>query len=81
MDKVFVNDVNTDWADAFTVVNWRLALEQKSGGWRFGEFARVNNLFDKKYVGSVVLNDSGGAFYEPAPGRNYILGVSASYQF
>ncbi len=81
MDKVFVNDVNTDRADAFTVVNWRLALEQKSGGWRFNEFARVNNLFDEKYVGSVVLNDSGGAFYEPAPGRNYILGVSASYQF
>ena len=81
MDKVFVNDVNTDQADAFTVVNWRLALEQNLGDWRFSEFARVNNLFDKKYVGSVVLNDSGGAFYEPAPDRNYILGVSASYQF
>jgi iron complex outermembrane recepter protein len=81
MDKVFVNDVNTESADAFTVVNWRLALEQKSGGWRFTEFGRVNNLLDKKYVGSVVLNDSGGAFYEPAPDRNYILGVSASYQF
>ncbi len=81
MDKVFVNDVNTERADAYTVVNWRLALEQKIGDWRFSEFARVNNLFDKKYVGSVILNDSGSAFYEPAPDRNFMVGGSVSYAF
>ena len=81
VDKVYVNDVNTAWADAYTVVNYRLAFKQESGGWRFTEFARVNNLFDEKYSGSVVLNDSGSAFYEPSPGRNYQVGVSASYAF
>jgi iron complex outermembrane receptor protein len=81
VDKVYVNDVNTDWADAYTVVNWRLGFEQVSGGWRFTEFARVNNLFDEKYSGSVVLNDSDSAFYEPSFSRNFQVGMSASYAF
>lgn len=81
VDDVFVNDVNTDVADAYTVVNWRLIFEQASGHWRFTEFARVNNMFDEKYSGSVVLNDSGGAFYEPSPPRNFQVGVSAAYAF
>lgn len=81
VDTVFVNDVNTESADAYTVVNWRLAFDQVSGGWRFTEFARVNNLFDEQYAGSVVLNDSNFAYYEPAPGRNFQVGVSASYAF
>jgi iron complex outermembrane receptor protein len=81
VDKVYVNDVNTDRADAYTVVNWRLAFTQASGGWGFTEFARVNNLFDEKYSGSVVLNDSSFAYYEPSPGRNFQVGVSASYAF
>ena len=81
VDEVFVNDVNTDRADAYTVVNWRLIFEQESGQWRFTEFARVNNMFDEKYSSSVVLNDSGGAFYEPSPTRNFQVGVSAAYAF
>jgi iron complex outermembrane receptor protein len=81
VDTVYVNDVNTESADAYTVVNWRLAFKQASGGWGFTEFARVNNLFDEKYSGSVVLNDSGFAYYEPSPGRNFQVGVSASYAF
>jgi iron complex outermembrane recepter protein len=81
VDKVYVNDVNTESADAYTVVNWRLAFRQVSGGWRFTEFARVNNLFDEKYSGSVVLNDSNSAYYEPSPGRNFQVGVSVSYAF
>ena len=34
-------------------------------------FGRVDNLFDKEYVGSVIVNESNGRYYEPSPGRNY----------
>ncbi|CCK06986.1 Probable tonB-dependent receptor yncD precursor [Cronobacter sakazakii 696] len=44
-------------------------------------FGRVDNLFDKSYVGSVIVNESKGRYYEPAPGRNYGVGASVSYRF
>jgi iron complex outermembrane recepter protein len=81
VDKVFTNDLNSESADAYTLVNLRATFEQKAGNWKLYEFARVDNIFDKEYVGSVIVNASNGQYYEPAPGRNYTVGVSASYQF
>ena len=36
----------------------------------------VQNLFDRRYVGSVVVNAAGGRFYEPAPERSISIGLS-----
>ena len=36
---------------------------------------RVNNLTDHRYVGSVIVNDGNGRYYEPAPGRTWMLGA------
>ncbi|MBT9499546.1 MAG: hypothetical protein IV103_20515, partial [Zoogloea sp.] len=47
--------------------------------WRFSEFARIDNLFDRQYVGSVVVGDTNSRYYEPAPGRNSMVGVNARY--
>lgn len=81
VDKAFTNDLNDESADAYTVVNWRLGFEQKFDGWRLTEFARVDNIFDEEYVGSVIVNEANRRYYEPAPGTNYTVGVSVSYQF
>lgn len=72
---------NDESADAYTVVNWRLGFEQKFGGLRLTEFARVDNIFDEEYVGSVIVNEANRRYYEPAPGTNYAVGLAASYQF
>ncbi len=32
-------------------------------------FGRIDNLFDREYVGPVIVNESNGRYYEPAPGR------------
>jgi iron complex outermembrane receptor protein len=58
-----------------------MSFEQRLGSWKLGEFARVDNIFDKEYVGSVIVNASNGQYYEPAPGTNYTVGVSVAYQF
>ena len=79
VDKVFVNDLNSESADAFTLVNIRASLEQKLGGWKLSEFARIDNIFDKEYVGSVIVNASAGQYYEPAPGTSFTVGVSVGY--
>lgn len=81
VDKVYANDINDEFADAYTVVNWRLGFEQNSQGWRFTQFARIDNILDEQYVGSVIVNDSGRRYYEPSPGRNFTVGASAGYAF
>jgi iron complex outermembrane receptor protein len=79
--RVPVNDHNSDFADAYTTFNAVFGLMQASGGLRISEFVRVDNLTDKGYVGSVVVNDANNRFYEPSPRRNMSVGVQAAYQF
>ena len=79
--KVFVDDRNTDTAPKVTVFNLRAALTQSVGKWTFKEFLRIDNLADKDYVGSVIVNEGNGRFFEPAPGRTGLLGVSARYTY
>jgi len=79
--KVPVNDQNSDFADAYTTFNFVVGLMQGTGQWRISEFVRVDNLTDKNYVGSVVVNDANNRYYEPSPQRNMTVGVQARLQF
>jgi iron complex outermembrane receptor protein len=76
VDKIYVNDRNSDAAPAYTVVNVRAGIEQRFGNARLRAFARVNNVADRNYVGSVIVGDTNSRFFEPAPGRNYFLGAT-----
>jgi iron complex outermembrane recepter protein len=79
--KVYVNDTNTDTAPAYTIFNLRAGFEQNLTHWNFKEFVRVENMFDKAYIGSVRINDSNARFFEPAADRNFLLGLNANYKF
>lgn len=79
--KVYVNDANSDAAPAYTIASLRFGFEQNSVGWKLKEFVRVDNLTDKKYASSVIVNESNGRYFEPAPGRTWLAGVSAAYHF
>ncbi|HQT19302.1 MULTISPECIES: TonB-dependent receptor [unclassified Acidovorax] len=79
--SMVVDDVNSDRTDAATLFNLRLGWEQKLGAWKLREYLRVDNLADKDYVGSVIANDGNKRFFEPAPGRQWGLGVTVTYAF
>lgn len=79
--KVYVNDPNTEAAGAYTIWNLRAGFEQRQRKWRFTEFVRVNNVSDRQYIGSVIVAEANNRFYEPAPGRNWLAGISASLSF
>ncbi len=79
--KLYVNDRNSDAAPGYSVVNARAGFEQRAGMWTLREFARVNNLADRNYVGSVIVGDTNGRFFEPAARRNYLVGVSVNASF
>jgi iron complex outermembrane receptor protein len=76
--KVAVNDPNTDFAAAYTVWNIAAGLVQERARWRFSEFARIDNLSNRDYVGSVIVNETNFRYFEPAPRRNFTLGIQAS---
>ena len=59
----------------------RVGFEHDAGPWRLREFARIDNLFDRRYVGSVIVNESNGRYYEPAAGRAWAAGIGATYRF
>jgi iron complex outermembrane receptor protein len=77
--KVFVDDTNSDAAPSHTLANLRISFEQQAGAWRISEFLRIDNITDRRHAGSVIVNESNGRFFEPGPGRNYLVGISAAY--
>ena len=74
--KLYVNDRNTDAAPASTVTNFRVGLAQVAGRATWTEFVRLNNAFNRNYVGSVIVGDASGRYFEPAPERNWFVGAS-----
>jgi iron complex outermembrane receptor protein len=80
--KVYADDANRDLpAPGYALLNVRVQARQQIGGWRLTQFARLNNLADRKYVGSVIVGDANKRYYEAAPGRNWLLGASLQYVF
>ena len=72
LGSVAVNDLNSDRASAYTLLNawagWRWA-----DGWRV--FLRADNLADLDYAGSVIVNEANGRFFEPGAGRSLYAGI------
>jgi iron complex outermembrane recepter protein len=79
--RVTVNDLNTESAPGYGTLGARLSFTQKAGNWTWREFARVDNLASKSYVGSVIVNQASAQYYEPAPTRTWLLGLVGSYKF
>lgn len=81
MDKVYVNDTNSDAAPSYSVTSANVGYAWVMGDWKVNSFARVDNLFDKNYAGSVIVNDGNGRYFEPADGRNWSAGLRVVKQF
>ncbi|BBV65919.1 TonB-dependent receptor [Klebsiella sp. STW0522-44] len=81
MGDIMANDANTARAPSWTVVGLNTGYKFNLSNWTLDVFGRVDNLFDREYVGSVIVNESNGRYYEPAPGRNYGVGVNVAWRF
>jgi len=77
--RVQVNDQNSEAAGRWTTASMRAGYSLRGRGWRFNPFARIDNLTDREYVGSVIVADSNGRFYEPSPGRTFTLGATLEF--
>ena len=79
--SIAANDLNQAYSGGYGIMNLRAIARQDVGVWSISEFARVDNVFDRSYVGSVIVNQASSQFYESAPGRNWLVGGNATYRF
>ena len=79
--RVMVNDLNSDSAVGHTLFNLGLHFKQDRGDWTLREFVRLDNLTDRRHVGSVIVNDGNNRFFEPGLGRKLLVGLEAQRRF
>lgn len=76
---IAVDDANSDAAPGHArlalAARWRSA---DAPGWH--GFLRVDNLANRRVVGSVIVNDANGRFFEPSPGRGLTAGIGWNSQ-
>lgn len=74
--RLTANDTNTESAGGYSVFAARLShafvLDSRTA---LDVFARVDNLTDKVYAGSVVVNDSNQRHFETGQPRTWLLGA------
>lgn len=80
--SILADDANTLWVNDWGagVTNARLGWEGEVGNMQLAPFLGVNNLWDRRYIGSVTLNGIGGRVIEPAPRRVLYVGTEVGYR-
>ncbi len=79
--SVPVNDVNSDFAESFGLLALRARWQADVGPGRLDLLGRVDNLADRRVVGSVIVNEGNQRFFEPASGRTVLLSARWSQRF
>ena len=80
--RIFADDANRDTpAPGYGILNARVTWKHAVGPWRLRAYARVNNLLDRSYVGSVIVGDGNKRYYEAAFDRNWVAGLSAQLRY
>lgn len=81
LSSIQADDANDAQAPSYAVTSLNTGYRFNWSRWSLDLFGRVDNLFDRQYVGSVIVNEGNGRYFEPAPGRNWGGGATLAYQF
>lgn len=77
--NVVVNDVASESAAGYFLFNLEAAREWSFTSGTLRTFGRIDNALDRAYIGSVIVNEGNGRFYEPGPGRTFLIGAQWSW--
>ena len=80
ISAIAVNDANSEFAAAYPVFNASGEYAAELGSTRLSVFLRLNNILDRRYAGSVIVDDGNGRYFEPAPGFNVFAGFTADFR-
>jgi len=78
--KIYADDRNRASAPAYWETSFHSGFEQQFRRWQLSEFIRLDNLANRAYIGSVIVNESNSRYFEPAPGRTSYLMFSAKWR-
>ena len=78
--QIYADDRNRAAAAGFWTTNLRAGLTQQSPGWTLSETARIDNVTGRRYVDTVIVNESNSRYFEPDPGRTVYLLFTAAYR-
>lgn len=74
--RTAVNDTNSDFAAGYHLLGLRWQQQYAlSAGQRLEVLARVDNLLDRSYAGSVIVNDGNGRYFETGAPRSALLSL------
>ena len=76
VDEYTLNNPNTVFNWAYTVVDLRFGFDGKWGDVDVRPFVGIDNLFNERYNSSAITNAFGGRFYEPSPDREIYIGLT-----
>ena len=74
MGDVMVNDAGTESAPGYGLLHVEASRRWPTAAGPVRVFARIDNLLDRAHVGSVIVNEGNGRFYEPGGDRGWLLG-------
>ena len=81
LSRIETNDANNASSPGYAVAALYAGYVKRWERWEVNAFARIDNLFDRRTIGSVIVNEGNARYFEPAPGRTWTVGAGASYRF
>ena len=78
---VTANDTGVLVAPGYAILGLSAGYVINTARYEVAPYARVDNLFDHSYIGSVIVNQANGSAFEPAPGRTIWLGVRVALRY
>ena len=78
VSAVAVNDLNTVFTPSYALLGLNGGYGMDLRSMRVSTFVRLNNVLDRRYVGSVIVGDGNSRFFEPGPGLNVLAGVNVA---
>lgn len=76
--QLYANDLDSQAASGYWLANLQAGLEQQRPEWDFTESLRLDNIGNRSYVGSVIVNETNMRYFEPEPGRTVYLMLTVS---
>lgn len=75
VDSMAVNNVGNARTRPYAVFDANAGYKFDNRETDARAFMRIGNVFGRRYAGSVIVNESNARYYEPAPGRTFLIGL------
>lgn len=74
IDAVVVDDANSQRAPGYALLDLGVGHVARIGNVTVAPYLRIDNLLDRRYIGSVIVNEGNARYFEPGPGRSVFIG-------